>query len=67
MKDYEFDTLLGNAQDLASALEKFKVMLDAFQERDNMFTEEEYKGISDKVNVIFDVLDKYVYELDRQY
>ena len=67
MKDYEFDTLLGNAQDLASTLEKFKVMLDAFQKRDNMFTEKEYKGISDKVNVIFDVLDNYVRELDRQY
>lgn len=67
MKDYEFDTLLGNAQDLANALEKFKVMLDAFQKRDNMFTEEEYKGISDKVNVMFNVLDNYVYKLDNQY
>lgn len=67
MKDYEFDTLFGNAQDLASALGEFKVMLDAFQKRDNMFTEEEYKGISDKVNVIFDVLDNYVRELDSQY
>lgn len=32
-----------------------------------MFTEEEYKGISDKINVIFDVLDNYVRELDNQY
>lgn len=67
MKDYEFDTLLDNAQDLASALEKFKVMLDTFQNRDNMFTEEEYKEISDKINVIFNVLDNYVRELDSQY
>ena len=67
MKDYEFDTLLGNAQELATVLEKFKVMFDAFQERDNMFTEEEYKRISDKVNVIFDILDNYVYKLDNKH
>lgn len=67
MKDYEFDTLLGNAQDLADSLKEFKVMLDTFQKRDNMFTEEEYKGISDKVKVIFDTLDNYVYELYKHY
>ena len=67
MKDYEFDTLLGNAQDLADSLKEFKVMLDGFQKRDNMFTEEEYKRISDKVKVIFDELDNYAYGLISQY
>lgn len=67
MKDYEFDTLLGNAQELSSALEKFEYMLDAFHKRDNMFTEEEYKKISDEVDIIFDVLDRYAYELNSKY
>lgn len=66
MKDYEFDTLLGNAQDLASALERFRYLLNTFQVRDGMFSEEEYKRISDKVDIIFNVLDNYVYRLDNQ-
>ena len=66
MKDYEFDALLGNAQELATILEKFKVMFNTFQKKDNMFTEEEYKRISDKINAIFDVLDNYVYKLDNK-